>query len=164
MMKASILKQLSIAQQSHLSWVKKANSLILGSANSQNSTSFDSTECGLAIWISRDGKQLRKIKTLNKLIESIEIQHNKLHNIYLNVYQIFFMLPKHKSFLEKIFNFNSTTENEEVKEAVKLHFKDIEQGSIELLELLKKLEKRIKALPLDKIEINTDNSSLQRAI
>jgi len=164
MLKSSILKQLSHAQKSHFSWIEKANNLISGSLDSQNSIPFDSTECGLGIWISQEGKQLRKIRTLNKLIDNIEIHHNKLHNIYLNIYQIFFMIPKQKSFLEKIFNFNSKTENEEVKEAVKLHFEDIEQSSKKLLDLLIELEERIKALPWDNIEINTNVTPLQTAV
>ena len=164
MIKKSILQQLSHAKQSHMLWIKKANRLISSSADSQDSIPFDSTECGLGIWISQEGQQLRQISTLNKLIANIEIHHNKLHNIYLNIYQIFFMLPKQKSFLQKFFNFNANRENEEVKEAAKLHFEDIRQSSDELLSLLIELENKIKALPLETIEINTDTPSLQRAI
>jgi Mg2+ and Co2+ transporter CorA len=155
MLKTSILKHLSQAHQSHISWMKSANKSISSSINNQNSTPFDATECSLGVWLNYEGKALRKIKTLNKIIERIEIEHNKLHNIYLNIYQIFFMLPKQKSFLEKLFNFYSKTENEEVQEAVKLHFKDIEEDSKRLIELLKELERRIDSLPFDKIDIKT---------
>ena len=162
MLKKSIIQQLLNAKQAHMLWVKKANRLILNSADTTDSIPFDSTECGLGIWISREGKQLRKISTLNKLIENIEIKHNKLHNIYLNIYQIFFMLPKQKSFLEKLFNFNANRENEEVKEAARLYFKDIEQSSKELLALLVELENRIKRLSKESADINT--TTLQTAV
>jgi hypothetical protein len=164
MIKESILQQLSHAQNSHLIWIQKANKLISNSTNTTDSIPFDSTECGLGIWISREGKQLRQISTLNKLIEKIEIHHNKLHNIYLNIYQIFFMIPQQKSFLQKLFNLDSKRENEEVKEAATLHFQDIEQSSKELTYLLIELEKRIKALRWENIEINTKHSPLQRAV
>jgi hypothetical protein len=164
MNKKSILQQLSHSKQSHILWIEKANSLISNSTDCTNSIPFDSTECGLGIWISQEGQQLRQISILDKLIANIEIHHNKLHNIYLNIYQIFFMLPKQKSFLQKFFSFNSNRENEEVKEAVKLHFEDIKQSSDELLSLLIELENKIKILPLDTIEINTDSPPLQRAI
>ena len=163
MLKKSIIQQLLNAKQAHMLWVKKANRLILNSADTTDSIPFDSTECGLGIWISREGKQLRKISTLNKLIENIEIKHNKLHNIYLNIYQIFFMLPPQKSFLQKIFTFNYNRENEEVKEAARLHFADIKQSSEELLNLLIELENAIKSLSLESIDINT-NTPLQTAI
>jgi len=159
----STLQQLSHAKQSHLLWIKKANDLISGSADDKEFISFDSTECGLGVWLSLEGKKLYHIHPLRRVIDKIEEQHNKLHNIYLNIYQISFMIPKQKSFWQKLFNFNTKIENQEVKEATELHLGDIQQSSEKLLNLLEALEKQIKEFASKKIETHSHMRTLQTA-
>jgi len=164
MIKKSILQQLSHARKSHLIWVEKANKIISSSNHNRDSISFDSTECGLGFWINQEGKRLRQISTLNKLIKNIEIRHNKLHNIYLNIYQMFFMIPRRKPLIQRLFNFNSNKENEnkEINDAIELHLKDIEQNSEELLNLLNKLENSIKMASWNPTETKSKSNNIKK--
>ena len=159
----STLQQLSYARQSHLSWIKEANNIILGLADTKEFISFDSMECGLGVWLKLEGKKLYHIHPLRRLIDRIEEQHNKLHNIYLNIYQISFMIPKQKSFFQKLFNFKTKIENQEVKEAIELHREDIQQSSEQLLNLLETLEQQIKEFASKKIETHSHIRTLQTA-
>ena len=159
----SIIEQLSHARKSHLLWVEKANYLISSSADDKEFIPFNSTECGLGVWLNVEGKKLYHIQTLRRLIDKIEEQHNKLHNIYLNIYQISFIMPKQKSFLQKFFNVNSKIENQEVKEATALHMDDIQQSSEKLLNLLEILEQKIKEFASEKIEIYSQMRTLKTA-
>jgi gas vesicle protein len=164
MLKKSILKQLSLAKSSHLTWIKRANHLISNTSLNKDFIPFDSTECSLGMWINQEGRKLRHIKKINRLINNIEYHHTELHNIYLNIYQIFFMIPKQKSFFQKLFNFGSEIENEEIKDAVKLHLEDIQNSSETLLKLLNELENQIKNLTLTQLEGNLKTTPLVRAI
>ena len=164
MLKNSILKQLSLAKNSHLTWIKRANQLILNTSLNKDFIPFDSTECSLGVWINKEGKKLRHIRKFDTLIKNIESHHNELHNIYLNIYQIFFMIPKQKSFFQKLFNFGSEIENEEIKDAVKLHLEDIQNSSETLLKLLNELEEQIKRLSVSQLEANSRVMPLEKAI
>ena len=163
MTNVSTLQQLSYAKQSHLLWVKEANDIILGFANNKKFISFDSTECGLGVWLKIEGKKIYHIYPLRRLIDKIEEQHNKLHNIYLNIYQISFMIPKQTSFFQKLFNFNKKLENKEVQEAIQLHREDIQQSANQLLKLLEVLEEQIKEFASKKIEAYSHIQTLQTA-
>jgi hypothetical protein len=163
MTNVSMLQQLSHAKESHLLWIKKANYLISGSANDKEFIPFDSTECGLGVWLKIEGKKLYHIHTFRRLLDKIEEQHSRLHNIYLNIYQISFIIPKQKSFLQKFFHLNCKIENQEVKEAAQLHKIDIQQSSETLLQLLEILEQKIKAFASEKIEIHSHIRTLQTA-
>jgi len=164
MLKQTIIQNLSHAQKSHAQWVKKANQIISQGAMGKEFIPFDATECGLGVWLIEEGKKLQHIQKLNKIILKIEYRHNELHNIYLNIYQIFFMLPKQKSFWEKFLNFNSNKESTEVQEAAKLHLEDIQTASNELSALLNQLKLTIEQLNFNQLELNSKRVALKKVI
>jgi len=164
MLKKSILKQLSLAKKAHLLWIERANTLIYSTSLNKDFIPFDSTECGLGVWINQEGKKLRHIKRIDELIKDIENHHDELHNIYLNIYQIFFILPKQRSFFHKLFNFGSEIENQEVKDAAKLHLEDIKKSANTLIHLLNQLEKEIEKLTFHQLNRTLKPTRLAQAI
>jgi len=164
MLKQTIIQNLSHAQKNHTQWVKKANKIISKGAMGKEFIPFDATECGLGIWLREEGKKLQHIQKLNKIILKIEYRHNELHNIYLNIYQIFFMLPKQKSFWEKFLNFNSKKESTEVQEAAKLHLEDIQTASNELSALLNQLKLTLEQLNFTQLKPDKPRVSLKKVI
>jgi hypothetical protein len=146
MNKASILQHIFDAKKAHIRWVKRAKHLVEGLPIDKDFIPLKSTSCIFGKWLYSEGGNLRKVPHTNQLIEKIELEHDDLHNIYMRIYKIFFIVPNSKSLLQKILSFNSKKISPQDKEKAKMDVQHLQQISQRLLELLTKLEDEITAL------------------
>lgn len=152
MTKTSILQQLTAAKKAHLRWVKRADHLISGLPVDKEFIPLESTTCDFGIWFYEEGAKLRLVPTIDNLINRIEYHHNELHDAYMDIYKIFFIVPHQRSLLHKILTFNSKELSTAEKESAKAHFKYLRRSSEELLAVLDILEERVQKMNPVEIE------------
>jgi len=148
--KAKILQELNSAKIAHERWVKRAEHLVDGLPVDQSFIPLDPTECGFGRWLYSDmGHRLRLLKEYKSLIEQIEFYHDKLHDIYRKIYKIYFVIPKERSLLHKIFTLNSKKPTASEQQTAQEYFSELKKSSMELKQLLTQMEnttKEIKSL------------------
>jgi len=140
MTRAEILQEITRAKIAHKRWVKRADHLISGLPVEKEFIPLSSTSCGFGKWLYGQGASLREIDITRHIIEEIESYHDDVHEIYSEIYKIFFILPESKSFLSKVFTFNSKNVSTKAKEEAERYFEQLRKSSDELLKLLEKLE------------------------
>lgn len=140
MTRAEILQEITRAKIAHKRWVKRADHLISGLPVEKEFIPLAASSCGFGKWLYGQGISLKEIDIARYIIEEIEMHHNDVHEIYSEIYKIFFIIPESKSFLSKVFTFNSKTVSVKGKKQAKLYFDQLKQSSEELLKLLDKLE------------------------
>lgn len=151
MNKEEILSQLRVAKAAHVSWVQRAKLLIEGFTINETSIPVNSTECQFGKWFYADGQRLNDIR--NNPIESmqeIETLHFKLHDVYLNIYKIYYDLEK-KSFFSKMFAKKKKV-SEDDKERARAFYKEMDGISQELVKALNLMERRINVVNEAEIE------------
>jgi hypothetical protein len=143
---ASLLQHIHNAKKAHLHWVKRARHLVEGLPINKDFIPLEGTSCHFGKWFYTEGMYLKNIESTRKLIQEIEIEHDKLHESYKNIYKIFFIIPEQKSLLQKffLFNYHSISKNEQEK--AKIYFKYLKRTSEELVDTLTHLEEKIKHL------------------
>jgi len=145
MTKEEILGQLRAAKAAHISWVQRAKLLIEGFTINESSIPVNSTECQFGKWFYSEGQKLNDIR--NNPVDSmqeIESLHFKLHDVYLNIYKIYYDLEK-KSFFAKVFGKKKKVSEEEHQRA-KAYYDEMEAISKKLVAALNTMEKRINVL------------------
>ena len=143
---ASLLQHIHNAKKAHLHWVKRARHLVEGLPINKDFIPLEATSCRFGKWFYTEGMYLKNIESTRKLIQEIEIEHDKLHESYKNIYKIFFIIPKQKSLLRKIFLFNYHSISKNEQEKAKIYFKYLKRTSEELVDTLTRLEGKIKHL------------------
>lgn len=146
MEKEHILGHLRAAKAAHIRWVQKAKLLISGVDIQEDSIPIDSTECKFGKWFYSDGQVLNSLSNNPmECMEKIESLHFQLHDIYLKIFTIYFTKPK-GGFFSKLFgNKKKTLSDQEIRD-VKGYYNDMEQVSVELLDEINRLERRLVAV------------------
>lgn len=150
MNKEHILEHLRSAKSAHIKWVQKAKLLINGIDIKEDSIPVDSTECKFGQWFYGDGQVLNALS--NNPVEcmtKIEQLHFNLHDVYMNIFNIYFNKPK-GGFLSKLFGKRKTLDDHEVDKA-KQYYANLEIISKELLDEINRLERRLIAVPDERI-------------
>lgn len=142
MNREEILGQLRTAKAAHVSWVQRAKMLIEGFSINESSIPVNSTECEFGKWFYSDGQRLNDIRN-NPVSAMTEIEelHFKLHDIYMNIFKIYYDTEK-KGFFSKLFGQKKKVSDEE-KEVAKKYFDEMEGVSKELVQALNTMERRI---------------------
>lgn len=151
MKRETILNQIQLARNAHIEWVNKAKFLIDGFHIQEEAIPLKSTECRFGKWFYSDGQKLSEIR--NNPIESmneVERLHFKIHDIYFNIFIIFYGKEK-KSLISKVLSKRKKVTNEE-RLLAKEHFEDLQEVSKELIKTLNILEKRIKVIGEDEFK------------
>jgi mevalonate kinase len=151
MNKEEILSQLRVAKAAHVSWVQRAKLLIEGFTINETSIPVNSTECQFGKWFYSDGQRLNDIR--NNPIESmqeIESLHFKLHDVYLNIYKIYYDLEK-KGFFSKVFGKKKKVSDED-KLLAKKYYNEMDAISQELVKALNLMERRINVVNDEEIK------------
>jgi len=144
--KATILQELSNAKIAHMRWVKRADHLISGLPVDKEFIPLESTTCGFGKWLyGTVGQKLRLEDEFKSIIEQIEFHHDNLHDVYGEIYKVFFVMPEQRSLLHKIITFNSKKVSEKEKSKAKEYFHSLQKSSTELIALLEKLELLVKS-------------------
>ena len=149
--KEHILEHLRAAKSAHIKWVQKAKLLINGIDVKEDSIPVDSTECKFGQWFYSEGQVLNALS--NNPVEcmvKIERLHFNLHDVYMNIFNIYFNKPK-GGFFSKLFGKKTTIEDYEVDKA-KQYYANLEIISQELLEEINRLERRLIAVPEERIK------------
>ncbi|MEA2028345.1 MAG: hypothetical protein U9N49_05170, partial [Campylobacterota bacterium] len=110
------------------------------------------TESELGTWFYDEGQKLNAIKTIPAdSMELIGSLHSKVHDIYLNIYKIYFDIEK-KSLIKRLIRKKKKISPEN-QEAAQTHLEEIEKISRNLLEELDRLERRTAAFPESDFEL-----------
>ena len=139
MTRAAILQETTQAKIAHQRWVKRANHLISGLPVEKEFIPLEPTSCGFGKWLYTQGEKLRSIDVTRNIIEEIESQHDDLHDTYHEIYKIYFTIPHNKSFLSKVFTFNSKKVSRNGKQQALIYFEKLKKSSDKLLRLLDRL-------------------------
>jgi hypothetical protein len=152
MEKTEVLEHLKAAKNAHIKWVEKARLLIDGADIQENSIPVDYTECKFGQWFYRDGQLLNKLSNNPvECMQSIEKLHFKIHEIYLNIFKIYFSENQKKGFFAKVLGLKKQEIDAESKEIAEDHFSLIKSTSEELLAEIERLERRLSAVSDEKI-------------
>ena len=151
MEKEEVVSHLRAAKAAHIKWVQKAKLLINGLDIEEGAIPIDSTECKFGKWFYGDGQLLNSLSNNPaEAMVSIETLHFKLHDEYLQIFNIYFNKEK-GGFFSRMFGLKrKNISGLEIKVA-KEHYEKMEKISRELLEEINRLERRLIAVSEDKI-------------
>jgi len=141
--KAQVLQELSKAKIAHMRWVKRADHLISDLPVDKEFIPLEATSCGFGKWLyTGTGSELRSVDKFKYIIEQIEFHHDNLHDLYSNIYKIYFVMPEKRSLLHKIVTFNSKAITSKEKDEAKKYFNLLKKSSEDLIALLENLNKK----------------------
>jgi len=144
--KSVILQELSKAKIAHMRWVKRADHLISGLPVDKEFIPLEATTCGFGKWFYGDmGNNLRTTERFKHLFEQIEFHHDNLHDNYSRIYNLYFVMPEKRSLLHKMVTFNSKKVSAKEKEEAKKYFEQLKKSSEDLIVLLERLEREVRA-------------------
>ncbi len=152
MNKQEALEHLRAAKSAHVKWVQKAKLLISGVEVDENAIPVESTECAFGRWFYSDAQKLNALN--NNPIEAmmqIEQLHFKLHDIYLNIFNIYFKKDK-KGLFSILFGSKRKNLSESEKEHAKELYEKLEDISSQLIEEINRLERRLISIPDEKMQ------------
>jgi len=153
MNKEDVLDKLREAKAAHISWVQRAKLLIEGFTINEKSIPVNSTECKFGQWFYSDGQRLNSIRNNpSESMRKIEDLHFQLHDVYLNIYKIYYDtdLTK-KGFFKKLFGTKKKVSQEDI-DLAKTYYNDMDFISKELVKELNTMERRINVVNDSEIE------------
>ncbi len=151
MKKTEILEQLRAAKAAHINWVQRAKLLISGFEVKEDAIPVNATECRFGKWFYSDGQVLNTIRNNPpECMRSIEQLHFQLHDIYLNIFKIYYDTDK-KGFFSKLFGVKKKIQEPEKALAAQF-FTQMEDVSKKLVDEINTLEKRISVISDQEIE------------
>ncbi len=150
--KENVVKHLRAAKSAHIKWVQKAKLLISGLEVEEDAIPVDSTECKFGKWFYGEGQMLNSLSNNPpECMTQIESLHFQLHDAYLKIFSVYFG-KKEGGFLQKLFGTKRKTVNEHEKQAAVTYYNTMEGISKELIDEINRLERRLMAIPEDKIK------------
>jgi len=154
MTKENVLGHLRAAKSAHIKWVQKAKLLINGIDIEEEAIPVNSTECKFGQWFYSDGQILNALSN-NPLecMQQIEKLHFNLHDKYLDIFNIYFSETNKVGFFAKLFGFKRKEISEEDRVLAEGHYVNMEKISTALVDEINRLERRLIAVPDEKIEL-----------
>lgn len=151
MNKEQVIEQLRNAKSAHIKWVQKAKLLINGIEVDKDAIPVNSTECKFGKWFYGDAQSLCALSNNPaECMTSIEQLHFELHDVYMNIFAIYFSKPD-DGFFSKIFGKKKKVSEDEAKVAQE-YFNKLEEISKMLLDEINRLERRVLAVSDEKIK------------
>ncbi|QFR48206.1 hypothetical protein FJR48_00085 [Sulfurimonas lithotrophica] len=149
--KEEIIEHLRAAKTAHIKWVQKAKLLINGIEIEKDAIPVNSTECKFGKWFYSDGQVLNALSNNPmECMNSIEQLHFELHDIYMHIFNIYFSKPE-GGFLSKLFGKKKEVTEIDAQRA-QTYFANMEEVSKKLLDEINRLERRILAIPEERIK------------
>ena len=151
MKKNEVLEQLRAAKAAHINWVQRAKMLIAGFKIGEDSIPVNSTECKFGQWFYSDAQKLNALQN-NPLecMSKIEQLHFQLHDIYMNIYKIYYDTEP-SGFFSKLFGKKKKISDDSRKLASE-YFNSMQEVSNELLQEINRMERRVVAIPEEEFE------------
>jgi len=146
MEKNVILEQLRAAKAAHINWVQRAKMLISGLKVEEDAIPVNSTQCQFGKWFYSDAQKLNTLpnNTFDCMSE-IEKLHFELHDIYLNIYKIYYDMES-QGFFSKLFGKKKKI-TEDASKLAREYFTSMQEVSKKLVDQINLMERRIVALP-----------------
>lgn len=141
---ASILQETNQAKIAHKRWVKRADHLISGLPVEKEFIPLEPTSCAFGQWFYSQGSKLRTIPLTQEVLGQIEKYHDELHDIYGEIYKIYFMMPQKRSMLHRIITLNSKEVTKKEQAEAQRLYTHLEETSQTLLFLVEKFEEKVK--------------------
>ena len=150
MERKEVLEQLRAAKAAHINWVQRAKLLIAGFEIDESSIPVNSTECKFGKWFYSDAQRLNGLRTNPmECMTEIEQLHFQLHDIYMNIYKLFYATEK-QGFFSRLFGKKKQV-SDEAKRLAKEYFDEMEEVSKKLVNEINKMERRIVAIQEDEL-------------
>ena len=151
MEKEEVVSHLRAAKAAHIKWVQKAKLLISGLEVEEDAIPVNSTDCKFGKWFYGDGQMLNALaNNPMEAMSNIESLHFKLHDQYLQIFNIYFNKSK-GGFFTKLFGLKRRNVSEVEANVAAEHYTAMENISKELLEEINRLERRLIAVTEEKI-------------
>ena len=141
MNKSEVLEKIRAAKRSHMTWVKRARSLIDGVPVDKEKVPVQPTDCIFGQWYYGGGRSLSKLPSF----QAIEEPHNRLHETYSGIFKLLFG-DNQPSFFAKVLRLKYRPKEKDLNEANEL-FKELQAWSDIIVGRLTKLEDQIKSMP-----------------
>ena len=151
MKKNEVLDQLRAAKAAHINWVQRAKMLIAGFKIGEESIPVNSTECKFGQWFYSEAQKLNALQN-NPLecMSKIEQLHFQLHDIYMNIYKIYYNTEP-SGFFSKLFG-RKRKISDDSKRLAGEYFNAMQEVSNELLQEINRMERRVVAIPEKEFE------------
>ncbi len=151
MEKEEVVSHLRAAKAAHIKWVQKAKLLISGLEVEEDAIPVNSTDCKFGKWFYGDGQMLNSLaNNPMEAMANIESLHFKLHDAYLQIFNIYFNKSK-GGFFTKLLGLKRRNVSEVEANVAAEHYVAMENISKELLEEINRLERRLIAVTEEKI-------------
>ncbi len=138
--KREVLKNIRSARREHVKWVYRAKKLVNGLEVSKKDIPLKITSCEFGKWFYGDGQILLYIFK-EEAIEKLDAKHRELHDIYINIFKIYFNSSK-RTLWEKLLGRSKKISATQEQEAIK-YLAQLEEVSVELVSYLNIIEKKI---------------------
>lgn len=143
--KKSIVNRINDAKKSHIDWVMKAKMLIEGLEVNKEAIPVNATECGFGKWFYSDAQKISALLgEPMACMKNIEELHMNLHNIYLNIYKVYYTKDT-RGFFSKLFSKEEKISSESHQLAVE-YYKQLENISKGLVQELDAMQHRIMSI------------------
>jgi len=150
MTKETILEQLHAARAGHIGWVQRAKLLLSGFDVKEDAIPLDSTTCKFGQWFYSDGQKLRTLQeSSSDNWNRIEEHHIQIHDIYLNIFKIFYGTEKKGFFAKLLGSKKKVTEAD--RETAQGYLDEIRRVSKLLIQEIEQLEKEVLSIDDEKI-------------
>ncbi|SFV63367.1 Methyl-accepting chemotaxis protein [hydrothermal vent metagenome] len=153
MTKEDVIGHLRVANTAHTKWVQKAKILIDKIDINEPTLPVNARESDFGKWFDDDGKKLNGLSN-NPLesMDNIEKLHIGLHAMYSNIFNIYCGKSQKKGFFSKMLGFDKKPISD-IEETLALeHYETMQAFENDLLNEIKRLERRLTALSDEKIE------------
>ena len=148
------LADIESARYSHRQWLYRTQRLIENMPITDAMIALDPTKSEFGIWLYSKGVRYQEFAGYAPTVENIVIHNEKLHEIYLNIYKIYFVDSKRSWILSKLVAPHKKVSTKQQKEAY-IHFEKLEFISALLLKDLDILYRSVQRI---------DVKTLQRVI
>ena len=143
--KNHVLDHLRTAKAAHINWVQRAKMLISGFKVDEDSIPVNSTQCQFGKWFYSEAQKLNALNNNPmECMETIEQLHFDLHDVYLNIYKIYYETES-EGFFKRIFGKKKKV-TDDAKKLAKEYFASMENISKELVSEINRMERRIVAI------------------
>jgi len=146
------LEHLNKAIYAYNKWVESIKLLVAGEPIKADEIEPNAVESGFGSWFYEEGQKLSAIKTIPAdSMELIASLHTKAHDVYLNIYKVYFDIEK-KSLIKRLISRKKKISPEE-QEIAQTHLEELEGITNDLLIELDRLERRTSAFPENDFEM-----------
>jgi len=142
MTKNNALEHIEAARRSHIKWLNRAISMTRGSSAIRDPHPLASTACQFGLWFNDEGKNLYD-KLGTEGFDKIHLLHTKLHEKYLNIYEIYFGSSEGIVYNQKAVLTKNTISKLQEEEA-QAHMAKLRKLSYAMLEELSVLQEEVK--------------------